>query len=234
MKKIISLIAFSVLLATNIVKAQVNPDTENDWGYLSRYAKANKELKAKNIKPDVVFIGNSITENWAKMDSVFFQSNNFVGRGISGQTTGQFLVRFREDAVYLKPEVVLINGGTNDIAENSGPYNEDYTFNNIITMADIAKQNGIKVVLSSVIPAAGFNWNLQVTDVPEKIKSLNIRIKDYANKNNIPYVDYYSKLIDANGRDIISSYASDGVHPVVDGYKIMESIVLPVLKEQLK
>jgi lysophospholipase L1-like esterase len=148
---------------------------KHEFANYKRYAKANSELPQVTKKDKrVVFMGNSITEGWVIHRGDWFKENpNYVGRGIGGQTSYQFLLRFREDVVKLNPKVVVINAGTNDVAENTGPYNEEFTFNNIVSMVDIAKANKIKVILTSVLPAARFGWHPHVTDAPEKIISLN-------------------------------------------------------------
>ena len=208
---------------------------KHEFANYKRYAKANSELP-KVTKKDkrVVFMGNSITEGWPMHRAEFFKENpNYVGRGIGGQTSYQFLLRFREDVIKLNPKVVIINAGTNDVAENTGPYNEEFTFNNIVSMVEIAKANKIKVVLTSVLPAARFGWHPHVTDAPEKIMSLNKRIEAYAKANKIPYVDYYTPLVDTDGRTLAKKYSNDGVHPLPDGYKVMEALIQPVIKKLL-
>ena len=208
---------------------------KHEFANYKRYAKANSELPAVTKKDKrVVFMGNSITEGWPMHRPEFFKENpNYVGRGIGGQTSYQFLLRFREDVVKLNPKVVIINAGTNDVAENTGPYNEEFTFNNIVSMVEIAKANKIKVVLTSVLPAARFGWHPHVTDAPEKIMSLNKRIEAYAKANKIPYVDYYTPLVDTDGRTLAKKYSNDGVHPLPDGYKVMEALIQPVIKKLL-
>lgn len=208
---------------------------KHEFANYKRYAKANSELPAVTKKDKrVVFMGNSITEGWPMHRAEFFKENpNYVGRGIGGQTSYQFLLRFREDVVKLNPKVVIINAGTNDVAENTGPYNEEFTFNNIVSMAEIAKANKIKVILTSVLPAARFGWHPHVTDAPEKIISLNKRIEAYAKANKIPYVDYYTPLVDTDGRTLAKKYSNDGVHPLPDGYKVMEALIQPVIKKLL-
>ncbi len=200
---------------------------KNDWAFRSKYAADNKKLVTGEKR--VIFLGNSIVENWARMQPEFFTENNFLGRGISGQTSPQTLVRFRQDVIELKPEVVLINIGTNDIAENTGPYDPDFTIGNIESLVEISKANGIKVVLSSVLPAAQFSWRKQLTDVPNKIIALNERIKALAQKHKVPYCDYHSALKNAqNGMD--PDLAEDGVHPSLKGYMIMGRLALQHVK----
>ncbi|MDE7414149.1 MAG: hypothetical protein K2N05_10255 [Muribaculaceae bacterium] len=203
---------------------------KTDWAQFDRYAADNARLREKAEKIEALFFGNSITDSWATMRPGFFSKNNFAGRGISGQSTYQFLSRFREDVVNLSPRMVVINGGTNDIAENTHPYSEDKTFGNIISMVEIAQANGIKVILTSVLPAAGFKWNRAVTDAPEKIEKLNIRLKEYADAHGIPFVNYHAMLLAPDGRSMDSNYSKDGVHPNDAGYVLMEEAVLPVIR----
>jgi len=201
----------------------------------ARYHDANVELgaPAKGEKR-VVLIGNSITDGWARTRPDFFKTNGLVGRGISGQTSYQFLLRFREDVVNLKPTLVVINYGTNDIAENTGSYNEDLTFGNVCSMVDIARANKIKVILTSCLPAGGFSWRPALTDSMQKIASLNARVKAYAKENKIPYVDYFSALVNEEGTAMRAEYAIDnpGVHPSDAGYEVMESLLLPVIQKK--
>ena len=166
---------------------------EKDWANLQRYAQQNAELpKPDKNEKRVVFMGNSITEGWVNTHPDFFKSNGYIGRGIGGQTSYQFLVRFREDVINLSPALVVINAATNDIAENTGAYHEDRTFGNIVSMVELAKANHIKVILTTTLPAAAFGWNPAIKDAPQKIASLNARLKAYAQTNKIPFVDYYS------------------------------------------
>lgn len=207
-----------------------------DFGNLNHYAQKNKELvqAGKNKKEKrVVFMGNSITEGWVNQRPDFFQKNHYVGRGISGQTSYQFLLRFREDVVKLSPDVVIINAGTNDIAENTGVYNEDYTFGNIISMVEIAQANKIKVILTSTLPAALFGWKPKIKDAAVKIASLNNRIREYAKENRIPYVDYYEKMVYGDNKALNPVYTKDGVHPTVEGYVIMEQLVQKAIDKAL-
>lgn len=205
-----------------------------DWAHLNRFREANKELMKTPDSRRVVFYGNSITEGWPTAHPAFFEENHFVGRGISGQTTPQYLVRFRQDVVNLKPQAVVINAATNDMAENTGPYNEAATMDNIRSLVEIAEANGIKVILTSTLPAGGFPWNKAITDAPEKIASLNKKIKAYAEEKGLPYVDYYSALLGPDGRSIPVELAKDGVHPTPEGYTIMEALILPEVRKIVK
>lgn len=206
---------------------------KKDWPQLERYAQANKEvIENGNPKDRVVFLGNSITQNWAKMRPEFFSENNYVGRGISGQTSYQFIVRFRQDVINLNPELVVINVGTNDVAENTCPYDEEATLGNIISMVELAKANKIKVILTSVLPADHFYWRKEVGDVVQKICKLNERIKAYAKKQRIPFVDYYTPMV-TDGGAIHPTYSTDGVHPTIEGYEVMEPLIKQAIQKAL-
>ena len=178
MKKIVCLL-FTILVCGSVY-AQIEVIK---WSGIQKYSIANDSIG----NADVVFLGNSITENWIKCHPDFFKDNKYTGRGISGHTSYQFLLRFREDVIKLSPKIVVINAGTNDIAENCGTYVEEYTFGNIISMVELAQSNGIKVIMSSVLPASAFKWKASIKDTVIKIKNLNERLKEYATKNNIPY-----------------------------------------------
>lgn len=195
-----------------------------------KYEKQNKEYVQSGKTPKVLLYGNSITEGWAKLRPTFFESNNFLGRGIGGQTSAQLLMRFQQDVVALKPKTVIINIGINDIAENTGTYNEQFTFDNIKSMAQLAKANGIRVILSSVLSINKIGWNKELTEVGEKVKSLNALIEQYARKNGWKYIDYYNtELNDGNG-GLKAEYAPDLVHPNEKGYEIMEAVVMRNVK----
>lgn len=200
-----------------------------------RYAKSNTEVAKTDLaKRRAVFLGNSITDNWAAMHPAFFSENGYVGRGIGGQTSYQFLLRFREDVLNLKPKVVVINAATNDIAENTGPYNEDYTFGNIVSMVELAQANKIKVVLTTTLPAAAFGWRPSVKDAPQKIAALNKRLQAYAKAHRIPFVDYYAAMVRKSDGALNPDYTKDGVHPTLEGYDVMEGLVKPVVEKLLK
>ncbi len=229
-KKIFLMLMLAVIvLSISEVKAQ-----KHEFANWKRYEKANKELPTP-IKGEkrVVLMGNSITDGWPGARPEFFKKNNLIGRGIGGQTSYQFLLRFRQDVIDLKPKIVVINYGTNDIAENTGPYDEDKTFGNVVSMVELARQNKIKVILASCLPAGGFGWRPQITDGMDKIRRLNARVQVYAKENKIPYVDYFTALLSADGKGMNPAYATDtpAVHPNVEGYKVMESLLLPVIEK---
>lgn len=215
---------------------------EKDWANLQRYAQQNAELpKPDKNEKRVVFMGNSITEGWVNTHPDFFKSNGYIGRGIGGQTSYQFLVRFREDVINLSPALVVINAATNDIAENTGAYHEDRTFGNIVSMVELAKANHIKVILTTTLPAAAFGWNPAIKDAPQKIASLNARLKAYAQTNKIPFVDYYSSFVDyyssmvsGSNKALNPAYTKDGVHPTSEGYDVMENLIQQAINKTLR
>ncbi len=224
-----------ILLMTTVLSVTELSAQNRDWANLNRYEKENIELQQeKNTGKRVVFMGNSITEVWVNIHPDFFKSNGYIGRGISGQTSYQFLVRFREDVINLSPAVVVINAATNDVAENTGAYNEDYTFGNIVSMVELAKANNIKVILTTTLPAAAFGWNKSITDAPQKIAALNARLQKYAKKNRIPFVDYYSEMVVGENKALNPQYTKDGVHPTAEGYDVMEKLVRKVIDKVLR
>ena len=198
-----------------------------------RYASANAGLTSpKATEQRVVFMGNSITEGWKASDSSFFTGKPYINRGISGQTTSQMLLRFREDVIDLKPKTVVILAGINDIAENTGPIALESIFGNIVSMVELARAAKIKVVLSSVLPANTFAWRADIQPA-EKVVKLNSMIKAYAIKNNIVYVDYYTPMVDEK-KGLKAEYTNDGVHPTLAGYKVMEPLVEKGIADALK
>lgn len=216
------------LFANTFVKAQSAVDFAN----LAKYKDENTSILSSKKKVDVVFMGNSITEGWVKSHPEFFSENNYTGRGISGQTTSQMLLRFQSDVVALKPKLVIINAGTNDIAQNTGIYDPDFTFNNIKAMAEIAQNNGIKVIIASLLPAAAFPWRKEITDAPQKVDALNNRLKQYASNNKLIFADYNTAMRDAKG-GMREGLSKDGIHPVPAGYAIMEPIIKNAIQKTL-
>lgn len=205
----------------------------NDWANLRKYEGENKALKpAAPGEKRVVFMGNSITEGWKGADSSFFTGRPYFDRGISGQTTPQMVLRFRPDVIDLKPAVVVILAGINDIAQNTGPMTLEQTFGNIISMAELAKANKINVVLCSVLPAYDFPWRPGLAPA-EKVVKLNDMLKTYAAKNNLIYVDYFAAMVD-NRNGLKAELTYDGVHPTLAGYKVMEPLVEKGIAAALK
>lgn len=199
-----------------------------DWANKARYAQSNIELFQVVDSARIVMMGNSITEYWEELHPGFFVENHLVGRGIGGQVSSQMLARFRQDVINLKPRAVVINCGTNDIAENNGPYDEDITMDNIMSMTELALAHGIQVVLSSVLPTDRFVWNTGVKDVVGKIGRLNARIKAYCEARQIPFLNYFPSLT-ADGSSMAAEYTDDGVHPNLTGYAVMEPLLLKQL-----
>jgi lysophospholipase L1-like esterase len=193
-----------------------------DWPALCRYRVANQSTLAASASPRLVFLGDSITENWMLADPRFFEGG-IVNRGISGQTTPQMLVRFRADVITLKPAMVHILAGTNDVAGNTGPTRAQDFKDNIMSMAELARAHGIRVILGSIPPAAAFNWRPQLKPVP-RIRELNAWLREYAAENRFDYIDYYTPLAGASG-ELKAELGNDGVHPNRAGYRIMRDLV---------
>jgi lysophospholipase L1-like esterase len=194
---------------------------QTDWAQLNRYRADNESLLASKEKVDVVFMGDSITEGWVSKAPDLFKSGR-VGRGISGQTTPQMLVRFRQDVIDLKPKVVHIMAGTNDVAGNTGPMTPEMTQANLMSMSDLARAHKIKVVLASIPPADHFFWRPESQPNPA-IPNLNAWLKHYAKSKKIPYADYFAAMANENGV-MKPGLANDGVHPTQEGYAVMNPI----------
>jgi len=206
---------------------------QQDWPNIRRYAEANNAIPPPAPgEKRVVFLGNSITDSWINVDPGFFAGKPYYDRGISGQTTPQMLVRFREDVIELKPSVVVILAGINDIAENTGPNKLENVFGNIASMVQLAHSAGIKVVISSVLPANHFPWRPSIIPT-EKVIALNKMLKDYADKTGVVYLDYYSKMVDAE-KGLPKNLSFDGVHPTLEGYRMMEPLAEKAIAEALK
>jgi lysophospholipase L1-like esterase len=193
----------------------------SDWPWLARYRDDNAKLLAGKVAVDAVFMGDSITEGWAEMQPDFF-SSGIVGRGISAQTTPQMLVRMHADVIALKPRVVHIMAGTNDIAGNTGPMSPQDSKNNIMAMSEIAKANAIKVVLASIPPAANFPWSPGL-DTANAIIAMNAWIRGYAKEIGATYADYHGALSNGKG-GMKPGLSSDEVHPTAAGYAVMKPI----------
>ena len=200
-----------------------------DWANFKRYQEANAKI---DYPVKVVFMGNSITDFWPDNDPEFFSKNGYVGRGISGQVSAQMVMRFRQDVINLKPQAVVILPGTNDIARNDYAMTIEQTFDNVKSMVDLAKANKIKVVICSTMPSYEFGWRKELKPA-EDIKRLNKMMKKYCAENKIVYVDYHSAMKDE--RDGLPlKYSKDGVHPSLEGYKVMEELVQKALKKIVK
>lgn len=204
-----------------------------DWADLNHFKEANSTVpELQDNENRIVFMGNSITIGWLNNRPEFFEGKPYINRGISGQTTPQMLIRFRQDVIDLNPKVVTILAGTNDIAGNTGPSTLEMIMDNIKGMAELAHANGIKVILSSTLPAYDYPWKPGL-EPSGKIIALNKMIKEYAETNGHIYLDYFSAMVDErNG--LPKKYAEDEVHPTVEGYKVMEPLVEAAIAEALK
>lgn len=214
--------------------------TYNDWAFLAKYRDADASLPpAQPGETRVVFMGDSITEAWGMKATAtspargeFFPGKLYLNRGISGQTTPQMLVRFRQDVILLKPKVVVLLAGTNDIAENTGKETQEEIAGNITSMAELARASGIRVVLCSVLPASDFSWHKGLEPAP-RIKALNAWLRDYAAKNSFVYVDYYTPMANPEG-GLKPELSPDGVHPNKAGYDIMAPLAEAAIAAALK
>lgn len=216
---------FIALIMTQTIKAQ-------DWAGLNHFKQANtKVISPTENENRVVFMGNSITIGWLNARPEFFKGKSYINRGIGGQTTPQMLIRFRQDVIALQPKVVVLLAGTNDIAGNTGPSTLEMIADNIKSMAELADCHGIKVVLSSTLPAYDYPWKLGVAPA-EKIIALNKILKSYADEKGYIYLDYFSAMVDErNG--LPKKYASDEVHPTKEGYMVMEPLVEAAIAKAL-
>lgn len=202
-------------------------NTEYEYGGFGRYAEANAAL---TTTPRAVLFGDSITDGWPGQDAAFFTENRFVGRGISGQTSSQMLLRFHQDVVALKPRYVAILAGTNDIARNHGVIPNEITISNIIAMCEIARANGIRPVICSILPCSAYRWRPEVTDAVAQIDRINAALREYARSHRgVRYVDYNSPMRNAAG-GLDPELSGDGCHPTLEGYRQMEAILLKALR----
>lgn len=229
-------IVIRTLALASLVAGETTPavaQSSTDWAKLARYRDANALLGAP--KPDeqrVVLFGDSITEIWAESFDTMFPGRPYVGRGIGGQTTPQMLVRFRQDVVALKPAVVVILAGTNDIAGNTGPSTLEMIEDNLASMTEVAKANGIRVVLSSVLPVFDYPWKRGL-EPAAKIVALNTWMKSYAASHGAVYLDYHSAMADER-QGLSPAMAADGVHPTEAGYRVMVPLVEKAIAEALR
>jgi len=213
----------------NDIRIDTTQAKNQDWANLGYYEQQNKQLtKPSENGKRIVFIGDSITEEWGHLYSEFFSNNLYINRGIGGQTTPQILIRFKPDAIDLYPDVINIFAGTNDIAGNTGLSTVKMITDNIFTMAEVAIMKNIKVIISSILPVKNYPWSEDITDAPSKINSINEIIKEYVNNNNLFYIDYFSHMVDKN-EGLKSKYTYDGVHPNKTGYKLMSGVAEKVI-----
>lgn len=204
--------------------------SQNDWFGFNRYKVDNERIIKSGEFPEVVFMGNSITELWAAYHPTFFSGNNYCGRGIGGQTSTQMLARFTADVVNLHPKAVVIMAGTNDVAHNTYWVEPDRVVDNVVAMCHLARANGIVPIISSIPPCAAFRWNPDIKNASQTIVDINKRLRAYAEANSIVYVDYHAALTDKqNG--FLKQLSDDGCHPNPDTYYIMEELVLQAINK---
>lgn len=218
------------------LEAQLRTDeqTLQDWANLSRYRQDDAKLGPPAPGEDrVVFMGDSITDGWGRTAGKFFPGKPYVNRGISGQTTPQMLIRFRPDVIALKPKAVVILAGINDIAGNTGPETLEDIEGNLASMVQLAQVNGIRVVLSSVMPVSDYIQQETAQHPPAKIVALNDWIKDYCARTGVVYVDYYSAMLDQN-QMLKKELTFDGLHPNNAGYEIMEPLASRAIERALR
>ncbi len=215
-----------------------------DWPNLARYREANASLAAPAPgEQRVVFMGDSLTDGWGRKYGKFFPGKPYINRGISGQTTPQMLIRFRPDVIALRPKAVVILGGTNDIAGGTGPTTLEAIEDNLMSMAELARANGIRVVLASLPPACDCFRKPTEVRPPEllaaldmglrKIRALNTWIRQYAEKNGFIYLDYYSAMADEE-QMLRRELTHDGRHPNDAGYDIMLALAEKAIAAALK
>lgn len=221
------------IILASLASALSAQTASTDWAALGRFQHANAGLAVpKPGENRVVFMGNSITEGWAPRFDSLFPGQPYIGRGISGQTTPQMLVRFRQDVVALHPKVVVILGGTNDIAGNTGPSTLEMIEDNLASMTELAKANGIRVILVSVLPVADYPWRKGL-EPAMKIVALNAWLKDYAARVGETYLDLHSAMADSN-HGMKPELSGDGVHPNAAGYALMARLTEPAIERVLR
>jgi lysophospholipase L1-like esterase len=257
MKKILTVLGFAVICLTGDVgwgQTTPTPATEvapappalsakeisameaklADWPQLGRYKAENTALGPVAAgEQRVVFYGDSITDGWGRRPDTgeFFTGKPYVNRGISGQTTPQMVVRFRQDVIDLHPAAVVILAGTNDVAGNTGPMTPEMTEDNFRSMIDLAKANGIRVIVASITPAADYPWKKGLAPAP-KIKALNNWLQGYCVNHSVTYLDYYSALVAEDG-GMKEGTSFDGVHPNAKGYAIMGPLAQAAIDKTL-
>lgn len=208
-----------------------NPLRVPDWAQLSRYAAGNAALPAPEPNR-VVFYGDSITDAWTRNGGTFFPGKPYLNRGISGQTTPQMLVRFRQDVINLHPAAVILLAGTNDIAGNTGPETPEMIHDNFRSMVELATANNIRVIIASVLPAADYPWKPGMDPAP-KIIALNKWLADYVVQQHLVYLDYYTPMADPATGGMKPGISKDGVHPNAAGYAIMEPLAQAAIDKTL-
>lgn len=205
---------------------------DRDWFRFNDYKADNERIIANKQYPQVVFMGNSITENWAYFHPGFFAEHNYLGRGIGGQTSAHMVVRFQSDVIDLHPQAVVIMAGTNDVAHNDFWVSPKEVVKNVISMCTLAKANGIIPIISSITPCTSFVWRPEIKDAGQTIVGINAALKAYAEANGIVYVDYHAALADEN-MGFPKALSEDGCHPNPDTYDLMEEMVVKAINAAL-
>jgi lysophospholipase L1-like esterase len=206
---------------------------QEDWFGFNRFRADNERIIQSGNFPEVVFMGNSITENWAYYHPDFFSQHNYCGRGIGGQTSAQMLLRFTADVINLHPKAVVIMAGTNDVAHNTYWVEPNKVVENVVAMCNLAKANGIVPIISSIPPCASFVWNPEIKNAAQTIVDINKDLKAYADANGIVYVNYHAALADEQNA-FPKALSDDGCHPNPDTYFIMERLVLEAIEKAIK
>ena len=222
------LFIFSVLITMSLFGF-----AQKDWFGFNRYQADNERIISSEDYPEVVFMGNSITDNWAYFHPDFFSENHFCGRGIGGQTSAQMLVRFTADVINLRPKAVVIMAGTNDVAHNDYYVEPDHVVENIVAMCDLAKAHSIIPIICSIPPCSKFPWRPEIDNPGQTIVDLNKILKDYADANGIVYVDFHAAFADEN-LGLPKSFSDDGCHPNPESYFPMEEMVMTAIEQILK
>lgn len=230
MKKILSLVCAVGLAAPLAFGSNPENNSKKDWAQHERYADANKALTQA---PDVVFMGNSITDSWFNFRPEFFTSHNFVGRGISGQVTSQMLCRFKADVIDLHPKAVVICGGVNDIVGNNGYIDIPYIVDNVASMIDLAQSNGIIPIVGTALPTNYAFWKPDFKNLGELIKTYNEQLTKLCAEKGVTMIDYYTPMADEDG-GIKDEYGLDRLHPNTHGYEaVMEPLALEAIAKVL-
>ena len=214
--------------------ASENGDMINeDWANLNYYKEENLKLVREGTKESIIFMGDSITEEWGRILPEFFSNKQYINRGIGGQTTPQMLIRFRQDVIDLNPEAVVILAGTNDIAGNTGPSSVKMIIDNLMSMAEIASKQNIQVFMSSILPVFRYPWNKSIIEPFKKIAEINNFMKDFSNREKLVYVDYHSHMVDSRP-GLKLELTTDEVHLNQAGYIVMSEIVKRAIRDRLK
>ena len=214
--------------------ASENGDMINeDWANLNYYKEENLKLIREGTKESIIFMGDSITEEWGRIMPEFFSKKQYINRGIGGQTTPQMLIRFRQDVIDLNPKAVVILAGTNDIAGNTGPSSVKMIIDNLMSMAEIASKQNIQVFMSSILPVFRYPWNKSIIEPFKKIAEINNFMKNFSNREKLVYVDYHSHMVDSRP-GLKLELTTDEVHLNQAGYIVMSEIINRVIRDRLK